>query len=60
MTTVPEAAVTVLHNDALPFYAKLDLPMTAVLADNGDAALNDNVCCHRQKFAIIRAKWVWI
>jgi transposase InsO family protein len=25
----------VLHNDALPFYAKLDLPVGAVLTDNG-------------------------
>lgn len=31
----PEAAVTVLHNDVLPFYPKLDLPVTAVLTDNG-------------------------
>lgn len=31
----PEAAVAVLHNDALPFYARLDLPVKAVLTDNG-------------------------
>jgi transposase InsO family protein len=31
----PEAAVAVLHNDVLPFYAKLDLPVKAVLTDNG-------------------------
>lgn len=31
----PEAAVAVLHNDVLPFYAKLDLPVRAVLTDNG-------------------------
>jgi transposase InsO family protein len=31
----PEAAVAVLHNDVLPFYARLDLPVTAVLTDNG-------------------------
>jgi transposase InsO family protein len=31
----PEAAVAVLHNDALPFYAKLELPVGAVLTDNG-------------------------
>lgn len=31
----PEAAVAVLHNDALPFYRKLDLPVGAVLTDNG-------------------------
>ena len=31
----PEAAVAVLHNDLLPFYRKLDLPVTAVLTDNG-------------------------
>ena len=31
----PEAAVAVLHNDVLPFYRKLDLPVTAVLTDNG-------------------------
>jgi transposase InsO family protein len=31
----PEAAVAVLHNDVLPFYAKLGLPLSAVLTDNG-------------------------
>lgn len=31
----PEAAVAVLHNDVLPFYRKLDLPVKAVLTDNG-------------------------
>lgn len=31
----PEAAVAVLHNDVLPFYARLDLPVKAVLTDNG-------------------------
>jgi hypothetical protein len=31
----PEAAVAVLHNDVLPFYARLDLPIGAVLTDNG-------------------------
>jgi transposase InsO family protein len=31
----PEAAVAVLHNDVLPFYRALDLPVTAVLTDNG-------------------------
>lgn len=31
----PEAAVAVLHNDVLPFYRRLDLPVTAVLTDNG-------------------------
>ena len=31
----PEAAVAVLHNDVLPFYAELDLPIGAVLTDNG-------------------------
>ena len=31
----PEAAVAVLHNDVLPFYQELDLPVTAVLTDNG-------------------------
>ena len=31
----PEAAAAVLHNDVLPFYAKLDLPVGAVLTDNG-------------------------
>src|ERR671913_1680154 len=31
----PEAAVAVLHNDVLPFYARLDLPISAVLTDNG-------------------------
>jgi transposase InsO family protein len=31
----PEAAVAVLHNDVLPFYRDLDLPIRAVLTDNG-------------------------
>lgn len=31
----PEAAVAVLHNEVLPFYRKLDLPVKAVLRDNG-------------------------
>jgi transposase InsO family protein len=31
----PEAAVAVLHNDVLPFYARLDLPIGALLTDNG-------------------------
>ncbi|WP_267931636.1 DDE-type integrase/transposase/recombinase, partial [Cereibacter sphaeroides] len=31
----PEAAVAVLHNDVLPFYRTLDLPVGAVLTDNG-------------------------
>ncbi len=31
----PEAAVAVLHNDVLPFYRELDLPVGAVLTDNG-------------------------
>ena len=31
----PKAAVAVLHNDVLPFYANLDLPVKAVLTDNG-------------------------
>src|ERR687892_101889 len=31
----PEAAVAVLHNDVLPFYQKLDLPVQAILTDNG-------------------------
>jgi transposase InsO family protein len=31
----PEAAVAVLHNDVLPFYDKLDLPVKAILTDNG-------------------------
>ncbi|MCC7015582.1 MAG: IS481 family transposase [Rhodospirillales bacterium] len=31
----PEAAVAVLHNDVLPFYRRLDLPVNAVLTDNG-------------------------
>lgn len=32
---VPEAAVAVLHNDALPFYAERSLRVGAVLTDNG-------------------------
>ena len=31
----PEAAVTVLHNDVLPFYRKHGLKVSAVLTDNG-------------------------
>jgi transposase InsO family protein len=31
----PEAAVAVLHNEVLPFYAALGLPVSAVLTDNG-------------------------
>jgi transposase InsO family protein len=31
----PEAAVAVLHNDALPFYKNLGLTVQAVLTDNG-------------------------
>jgi transposase InsO family protein len=31
----PEAAVAVLHNEVLPFYRELDLPVHAVLTDNG-------------------------
>jgi transposase InsO family protein len=31
----PEAAVAVLHNDVLPFYDRLGLPVGAVLTDNG-------------------------
>lgn len=31
----PEAAVAVLHNDVLPFYANLGLPVKAVLTNNG-------------------------
>jgi transposase InsO family protein len=34
-TKQPEAAVAVLHNDALPFYAARDIPVAAVLTDNG-------------------------
>jgi hypothetical protein len=30
-----EAAVAMLHNDVLPFYRGLDLPIGAVLTDNG-------------------------
>jgi transposase InsO family protein len=35
VSTQPEAAVAVLHNEALPFYRQLDLPVGAVLTDNG-------------------------
>ena len=31
----PEAAVAVLHNDVLPFHRNLDLPIGAILTDNG-------------------------
>lgn len=32
---LPEAAVSVLHNDALPFYADRQIPVSALLTDNG-------------------------
>lgn len=32
---VPEAAVAVLHNDALPFYAERGIPVEKILTDNG-------------------------
>jgi hypothetical protein len=32
---VPEAAVSTLHNDALPFYAERAIPVSALLTDNG-------------------------
>ena len=35
MFMVVQAAVAVLHNDVLPFYRTLDLPVGAVLTDNG-------------------------
>ena len=31
----PEAAVAVLHNEVLPFYRQLEMPVKAVLTDNG-------------------------
>jgi transposase InsO family protein len=31
----PEAAVAVLHNDVLPFYQDLDIPLEKILTDNG-------------------------
>ena len=31
----PEAAVAVLHSGVLPFYRRLDLPVKAILTDNG-------------------------
>lgn len=34
-TKQPEAAVALLHNDVLPFYRELAIPLTAVLTDNG-------------------------
>jgi transposase InsO family protein len=34
-TKQPEAAVAVLHNDVLPFYADKEIPVGAVLTDNG-------------------------
>jgi transposase InsO family protein len=34
-TKRPEAAVAVLHNDVLPFYQERDIPVAAVLTDNG-------------------------
>jgi transposase InsO family protein len=34
-TKQPEAAVAVLHNDVLPFYAEQGIPVQAVLTDNG-------------------------
>ena len=35
ISTQPEAAVAVLSNDVLPFYRKLQLPVKAILTDNG-------------------------
>ncbi|HSH60537.1 MAG TPA: IS481 family transposase [Acidimicrobiales bacterium] len=32
---LPEAAAAVLHNDVLPFYAARELPVAAILTDNG-------------------------
>jgi transposase InsO family protein len=34
-TKLPEAAVAVLDNDALPFYEERNLPVSALLTDNG-------------------------
>ena len=34
-TKTPEAAATLLHNDVLPFYQDRDLPVGAILTDNG-------------------------
>lgn len=34
-TKQPEAAVAVLHNDVLPFYAEREIPLSALLTDNG-------------------------
>lgn len=34
-TKRPECAVAVVHNEVLPFYAAQDLPVTAILTDNG-------------------------
>jgi transposase InsO family protein len=34
-TKQPETAVAVLHNDVLPFYAERDIPVSALLTDNG-------------------------
>ena len=31
----PEAAVAVVHNDVVPFYAEQQLPISAILTDNG-------------------------
>ena len=31
----PEAAVALLHNDVLPFYQKMGLPVETILTDNG-------------------------
>jgi transposase InsO family protein len=31
----PEAAVALLHNDVLPFYAEREIPVTKILTDNG-------------------------
>lgn len=34
-TKQPEAAVAVVHNDVLPFYEELGIPVKAILTDNG-------------------------
>ena len=34
-TKLPEAAVALLHNDVLPFYQQKNIPLAAMLTDNG-------------------------
>lgn len=40
----PEAAVSLLHNDVLPFYAQREIPVSKVLTDNGREFCPNTFC----------------